>query len=240
MFKKISITPHAINYIAAIAVVLIQPLLLGFLSGFIEDAFGSARFVPIIAPLVSVITYSLYFGNSKLSFIVGFLSTIATQIYFIILDFPDSIYFILEFPQTFIASIILGVIFGLVGMLFSIIKRNSGIITRILIHAAMLISVLGIHIIFGRDLDVVGVWLSFNSALMIGLLFSYYVLRDVKKAFLFTFSALLLIFLIIIKSPLNIIFLDRTMPENLFIGIVIAVILAAILMAYNQVHKITS
>lgn len=230
MFKKISITPHAINYIAAIAVGLILPLLLGFLLGFVEDAFGSARFVPIIAALVSVITYSLYFGNSKLSFIVGFLSTITPQVYFIL--FLGGLDFVLKFPQSFIASIILGVVFGLTGVLFSVVKKNSGMVTRISIHVAVLISVLGIHIIFGQSYDI-GFWLSFNSALMIGLSLSYYTLHDVKKAFIFTFLALITIFLIIIKSPLNIIFLYRTLPENLFIGIIIAVMLGAILKVYT-------
>lgn len=237
MFKKISITPHAINYIAAIAVGLILPLLLGFLLGFVEDAFGSARFVPIIAALVSVITYSLYFGNSKLSFIVGFLSTITPQVYFIL--FLGGLDFVLKFPQSFIASIILGVVFGLIGVLFSVVKKNSGMVTRISIHVAVLISVLGIHIIFGQSYDI-GFWLSFNSALMISLSLSYYTLHDVKKAFIFTFLALITVFLIIIKSPLNIIFVYRTLPENLFIGIIIAVMLGAILKVYTyyREHKI--
>lgn len=237
MLKKLK-TAGVIDYIALMTIFLIQPLFIYFSTDFIEYAFGTARFMPIIIPLLATITYSLYFGNSKLSFTAGFLLTISPQIYFIFSDFPQSIYFILNFPQSMMASIIIGVVFGLVGVLFSMTKKNSGIITRISINIAVLISVLGIHIIFGQSNDI-GFWLSFNSALMIGLSLSYYTLHDVKKAFVFTFLALITIFLIIIKSPLNIIFLYRTLPENLFIGIIIAIILGIILKVYTyyRAHK---
>ncbi len=251
MFKKISINPHAIDYVAAIIVVLIQVLIIYFMNdyskfifNFIEATFGTVRFGFII-PLVAVITYSLYFGNSKLSFIVGFLSTITPQVYFIF--FSGGLDFVLKFPQSFIAMFVLGVIFGLIGILVSIFKKNADVSTRVLMHAALLMSILGIPAVFrglGLDIGVSLVFLLvFNTALILGLLLSYLTLHDVKKAFVFTFSALIMTFLIILITPLYSIFVYHIpLIGYPFIGIIIAAMLGVILKVYvyYQTDKIRS
>ncbi len=236
-----------IDNFAAITVVLIQVLIIYFMNdsskfifNFIEATFGTVRFGFII-PLVAVITYALYFGNSRLSFVVGFLSTITPQVYFIL--FLGGLDFVLKFPQSFIATFVLGVIFGLIGMLFSVFKKNADISTRILMHAAVLISLLGIPAIFGLWLDIgmsLMFWIVFNSALILLLLLSYLILRDVKKAFIFTFSALIIMFLmIIITLPYSAIFSPYPPIVYFLFGSIIAIILGAILKVYTyyRAHK---
>lgn len=243
MFKKTHASPYAIDYIAAITVVLIQVLIFHFsndyskfIFNFIDDTFGTIRFGFII-PLVAVITYSLYFGNSKLSFIVGFISTITPQVYFIL--FLGGLDFVLEFPQSFIAMFVLGVIFGLIGMLFSIFKKNTDIATRISMHAVVLINIFGIPaVLSGLGLvyisQILIFWSIFNTALIIELLLSYLILRDVKKAFIFSVSALIMTFLIIIITPLyGAIHAPYPPMVYLFFGIIIAIILGVILKVYT-------
>lgn len=234
--SKNSYTPYAVDYIALITIVLVQVLFIYIGSDLIEDTFGTLRFAPIIVPLMAIITYTLYFGSTKLAFAAGFLLTISTQIYYLFLDFPQSIYFVSNFPQSAIVSVILGVLFGLIGVLFSTIRKNSGFVTRISINALMLLSVSGIHTLFGRPFDI-GFWLSFNSALIVGLSLSYYILHNAGKAFVFTFLSIVIMFSII-KYLLKEIFLYRSLPENLIFGIVIAISLASILMAYHGVRKL--
>lgn len=236
------------DYIAAITVVLIQVLIVyfennysKFIFNFIEDTFGHRIFM-IIIPLLSVITYSLYLGNSKLSFTVGFFSSVVPLIYYML--FVVGIDFYLAFPQTIVFNVVLGIFFGLIGMLFSIFKKNADIATRISMHAALLMSLLGIPAVFSGLGLYPGVslvfWTVFNSAFILGLLLSYLILRDVKKAFIFTFSALIMTFLMIIITPLyDAIFSPYPPIEYLFFGIIIAIILGVILKVYTyyRAHK---
>lgn len=242
MIEKIRIPQHAEDYAAAILVVLIQNAVMGSMNNFIEATFGTARFVPIIIPLLSVITYSLYFGNSRLSFIVGFLSTMVPQLYFIF--FLSGLDFVLRSPQSFIGTVVLGVLFGLIGMLLSIFKKNTVIAIRISIHAVLLMSLLGIPAIL-RSMYMYGgqvwvFWFVFNSALILELLLSYLILHDAKKAFIFTLSALIMTFLLILITPLyGIIFSGQFFYNDIFFGVIIAIILGAILKVYTyyQAHK---
>lgn len=224
MAEETGIQTGIVNYILFVIALIVQFLIIasGIFHRPLEEIFSSHA-AALFQPLLIIILYSLYTENEKLSFLLGFLSPISAFIFYIFIQNVGGI------SQNLPIWMGLGVIYGLIGMLFAVLHRKTDIEAIFLIPIT-LISIFGVPIIFG--LEYLG---SFIISLASGIIFAYSVSHNLRNSILFIFSALLLIFFTVTKIiPDGFFFLNLIIyiAVSVIIGIIAVILGIFLLQAY--------